>query len=161
MNNSYYPIKGHQLCLYAVPSRMVQMSRLFSAWGRKSAFTNNHTFLTIPNGVPLNQWALLSTRLFRQPNYWRSAFYATCVAIHVDLTWPCGSIHTCLCAMHAASAFLPVGYKATWSSSGGEPSTRGVPPVPVPTLVIELILERRKLFLSNWPAFSFWFCFAF
>ena len=34
----------------------------------------------------LNQWALLSTRLFQQPNYWRFASYATCVAIHVDLT---------------------------------------------------------------------------
>ena len=54
---------------------------------------------------PLNQWTLLSTRLFRQLNYWRSASYATCFAIHVDLTWPCGCIHTCLSAMYAASAF--------------------------------------------------------
>ena len=53
---------------------------------------------------PLNQWVLLSTRLFRQPNYWRSASYAACFAIHVNLTWPCGCIHTCLSAMHAASA---------------------------------------------------------
>ena len=49
---------------------------------RDSAFI----YLSIYLSQPLNQWALLSTRLFRQPNYWRSASYATCVAKHVDLT---------------------------------------------------------------------------
>ena len=36
-------------------------------------------FLLIYLSQPLNLWALLCTRLFRQPNYWRSASYATCL----------------------------------------------------------------------------------
>ena len=62
-------------------------------------------FLGFYLSQPLPYWALLSNRLFRQPNNWRSASYVTCFAINVNLVWPCCFIHTCRSAMHAALVF--------------------------------------------------------
>ena len=64
---------------------------------------SKYFFITTTELVDL----IISTGLFRQPNYWRSTSYVRCLAIHVNLTVPCGYIHSCLSAMHAAPAFYP------------------------------------------------------
>ena len=72
---------------------------------------------------PLNQWALLSTRLFRQPNYWWSASYTTCLPHMWTFMILWMYLRMPVCNACCVSVLSPAGYRATYSSGGDEPST--------------------------------------
>ena len=70
----------------------------------------------------LNQWALLSTRLFRQPNYWRSTSYAT----YLTHMWTPMNLsehaHACLHCKEPRQRFISSWLQGRLQLSGGEHS---------------------------------------